>query len=478
MQKQAPSFPRIAAMAIFALSCFGLLLFLWLSFGGAVPLKPKGYRMEIAFPEATQLAIEADVRTAGVSIGKVRAKRVDDKSNKTLAVIEIDRKYAPIRSDAKARLRQKTLLGETFVELTLGSEGAPYVPEGGRLANERVEPSVELDEILSALDPFTRKAFRTWQREFGDSIDGRGKDLNDSFGNLPSFIESGGDLFEALDQEKAALGQLVKGTGVVFGALTEREQQLETLITAQDDVFTAISNEREAFAETWRIFPTFLEESRITFNRLASFSQKAQPVVEDLAPAMRDLGPTLRDVGTLSPDLRRFFRNLDPLLTISRRSLPATREVFEGLRLLLIEVPPFLNQFNPILDYIGVHVYTLSDMFANLGVATAAKVNNPGAGQIGHYLRQFGPQGAETAAIYPTRAPSNRGNAYLNPLGVLNSPEGQKYKVLPSFDCRNSGEKEPGGTPASPGCRVQKPFEFLGKPTTRYPRLEQYAYDR
>ena len=29
---------------IFAFSCFGLLLFLWLSFGGSIPLKPKGYR--------------------------------------------------------------------------------------------------------------------------------------------------------------------------------------------------------------------------------------------------------------------------------------------------------------------------------------------------------------------------------------------------------------------------------------------------
>src|SRR5207244_9234980 len=36
MQKNAPSLPRIAAMVIFALSCFGLLLFLWLSFGGAM----------------------------------------------------------------------------------------------------------------------------------------------------------------------------------------------------------------------------------------------------------------------------------------------------------------------------------------------------------------------------------------------------------------------------------------------------------
>ena len=54
MQKAAPSFGRIAVMAGFALSCFGLLLFLWLAFGGNIPLKPKGYRITASFSEATQ----------------------------------------------------------------------------------------------------------------------------------------------------------------------------------------------------------------------------------------------------------------------------------------------------------------------------------------------------------------------------------------------------------------------------------------
>src|SRR4028119_378779 len=111
---------RIAVMVLFAFSCFGLLLFLWLSFGGPVPLKPKGYRFEVPFDEAIQLAVEADVRAAGVPIGKVRAKRVDPKLNRTIATIEIERKYAPIRNDARAMLRQKTLLGATFAGLQSG----------------------------------------------------------------------------------------------------------------------------------------------------------------------------------------------------------------------------------------------------------------------------------------------------------------------------------------------------------------------
>jgi ABC-type transporter Mla subunit MlaD len=472
VNKTPPNLARVLTMVVFAFSCFGLLLFLWLSFGGPIPLKPKGYRFEIGFKEATQLAVEADVRSAGVSIGKVRAKRVDPKTNRTIATIEIDRRFSPVHTDARALLRQKTLLGETFVEMTLGNEAQPIVPEGGRLPDSQIRPSVELDEILDSLDPYTRQAFRTWQRDLGSSVQGRGQDLNDSFGNLPAFAEEGGDLFEVLDEQKVALKTLVKETGSVFGALTEKEGQLKTLITAQDDVFSAIAAERESWAETFRIFPTFLDESKLTFARLGAFSEKAEPVVRDLEPAMRDLSVTLDSVGDFAPSLRRYFKNFGPLITISNRSLPAQREVFDGLDPLLDELAPFLGQLNPILGYVGQHIYTLSDMFANLGVATAAKAGKPTPGGLGHYLRQFGVTGAESAAIFPNRLAGNRGNAFPLPLGVIQGPNSPKFKVLPAWDCKNAGgEKEPGGTPSSPGCHESK--TYAGK---KFPQLTETSY--
>src|SRR3954469_1193673 len=185
MQKQAPTFGRLLVMALFALSCFGLLLFLWLSFGGSVPLKPKGYRVQVAFPEATQLGEFADVRTAGVSVGKVRTKRLDPKGNRTLVDLGVARRLSPLPANAKAILRQKTLLGETYVELTPGTKDAPFIPEGGRLKNSQVSNTVELDEIFRTFDPQTRKAFQDWQQNLGQAINGRGADLNHPTGTPP-----------------------------------------------------------------------------------------------------------------------------------------------------------------------------------------------------------------------------------------------------------------------------------------------------
>ena len=105
MVKSTPSLGRIAAMVIFALSCFGLLLFLWLAFGGSIPLKPKGYRFQASFAEATQLAKEADVRISGVPVGKVKTIEPDTKTGRTTAVIEMEEIQLSFGNFGRVRFR-------------------------------------------------------------------------------------------------------------------------------------------------------------------------------------------------------------------------------------------------------------------------------------------------------------------------------------------------------------------------------------
>src|SRR3712207_7425685 len=48
--------------------------------------------------------------------------------------------------------------------------------------------------------------------------------------------------------------------------------------------FEVTSQERDALAETFAVFPTFLEESRQTLNRLETFSSRTEPLIRDLQP--------------------------------------------------------------------------------------------------------------------------------------------------------------------------------------------------
>src|SRR4051812_6577840 len=323
MQKQAPSAARLLGMAFFALSCFGLLLFLWVSFGGSIPLKPNKYELRVSFPEATTLAEQADVRISGVTVGKVRRKELDKGANRTRVLLDINRRYAPLPRDTRAILRQKTLLGETFVELTPGHPATGRLADHAILPNGQVEPTVELDEILRTFDPTTKAAFRNWVQNSSKQISGTApQDFNDALGNLADFAGDGASLLQVLDEQHTVVRQLVRNTGIVFAALNQRKGQLRQLIVNSQRTFSATASVDDALATTFEIFPTFLDESRITADRLERFAINTQPLIDELKPVADNLGPTVRDLRSLAPDLITLFQHLKPVIRTAPDTLP------------------------------------------------------------------------------------------------------------------------------------------------------------
>jgi virulence factor Mce-like protein len=511
MSKTAPSFGRIAAMAVFALSCFGLLLFLWLAFGGTIPLHPKGYRVTTSFAEATGLSQEADVRISGVPVGKVKTIEPDVRSGRSDVVIELESDYVPLASDARAILRQKTLLGETYVELTPGSPDAEPVPEGGALAASQVSETVELDEILRAFDPETRRAFQTWMQAQAEAVGGGyGRDLNDALGNLGPFAEDAAELTDILHRQRGAVARLVSNTGVVFEALTERGGQLRSLIQNSNRVFATTAARDRELQETFVALPTFERESRETVARLSQFARETDPLVTQLRPAARELSPTLEDLGALAPDLRVLFERLPALFAASRGGFPAAERILDDLSPLLAQLDPALRQLTPMLEFIGLYRRELNAFFSNVVAATQA--TDPRTRL--HYLRTTNPLNPENLAVYPRRIGTNRTNAYRKPdHGFDQLPRG-----LSSFETRHCGRPVPlltndppppgggdvggvlpfplpdllpgqaeqlipdellerinqfgfaGGEVPAPPCRPQGPYDFSGE-RTQYPHV-------
>ena len=97
--------------------------------------------------------------------------------------------------------------------------------------------------------------------------------------------------------------RLIKNTGVVFGAINEREGALGELVVNSNNTFEATASRDAALAETFRVFPTFLDESKATLARLEGFAGDTRPLVNQLKGPADDLGPTVRDLGDLAPDL-------------------------------------------------------------------------------------------------------------------------------------------------------------------------------
>ena len=466
MNKSVPSIGRVLVISGFALSCFGLLTFLWLAFGGPIPLKPQGYRMQVAFDDAVTLAEQADVRTAGVSIGKVTSKELAPEGNRTLATLQIEEEFAPIRSDARAILRQKTLLGETYVELTTGSKDVPFIEEDGRLSNGQVAEAVEFDELLRIFDEDTRQSFRDWQETLAQATRGRGRDFNDALGNFPVFTENAQAVVDVLNRRREALGALVENTGSTFEAITRNGAALQTLIQRNTDTFETLADKRESLAETFQVFPTFLDESRLTLDRLRTFSADTQPLIEDLEPVLEDLQPTLASLGDLSPDLEKLFRDLRPLIEAGDEGFPALARILRGLDPTLASVGPFLEQLNPLLRFLEFQQVTVTDFISQAGAATAGKRAAPADSKSnGHVLGQHLILGSQSVPA-SERTDDNRGNAYLFPNYTA---DGEKL-ILPNFDCKHIGGPKP--PTDTPGCFVQGPADIEGG--QRFPGLEKF----
>jgi len=429
--KQAPTAGRIIAMVAFTLSCVGLLLFLWLSFGGTIPLKPQGYRVHVLVPEASNLAQEADVRISGVTVGKVKTKTVNANRSATDVVLDIDHQYAPIPKDTQAILRQKTLLGETYVELAPGDKSSGTIGDGGRIPRIHVSPTVELDEIFRGFNQRTRTAFQNWMIEQGRAFKDHGQDLNDALGNLAPFAEDTNTLLRILNEDKGDVRRLIRNTGDVFAALTERRGQLQSLITNSNKVFQTTADRDQELQDTFRILPTFLDESDKTLTRLTRFANNTNPLVTQLRPAARELSPTLIELEKLAPDLRGLFRDIDPLVTVSKKGLPATSQFLDELRPLLDATDPFLRNLNPMLNWIGLYKHEITEFFANDVASTqASSLGADGKTQL-HYLRTTNPLNPENLAIYPHRIASNRSNPYVAPLGYKTLP----IKVFGTYLC-------------------------------------------
>jgi phospholipid/cholesterol/gamma-HCH transport system substrate-binding protein len=490
MQKAAPSIGKILVAAGFALSCFGLILFLWVAFGGPVPLKSKSYRITAYFPEATQLAVESDVRIGGVSVGKVKAIELAppdlriDGQDLTEAEIEIQPEFAPISSDARAILRQKTLLGETYVELTSGNEpgteaeeGAPVslgtaanisdaeietveaIPEEGTLGVSQTENQTQIDEIFNALDEQTRASFQRWQQNAAVAIQGRGGDLNSALGNLGPFLTDASDVLAILKRQKQSLKGVVRDTGTVFEALTEREDALRGLITNSNSTFEALASEEQALQDTFQVFPTFERETRATFDRLDAFQENTLPLILDLQPVAEDLSPTLRSVRQLSPNLSTLFVDLDDLVRVSKRGLPSLARFVDGATPLLNSLDPFLANLNPVLSYLEFYKTSATDFLSNPPAGLSGTLTpEPGQPSARHVLRQIGYITEESLSVYPNRLPTNRGNGYIRPLDrILASGRAASIGGFPSFDCDNTGGQRVPGDGKSPATGIGPP---------------------
>ena len=241
MIKQKSTQIRVGIFVFFTLVTFMAAIFL---LGSRTQYFQPQYTLKAIFSNVGYLLEGAGVYLAGVQVGRVGEIRFfeDIAAQKVLVSLNIARDYQErIRQDSVAVITSSGLLGDKYIDITLGSESEPELLNGmfirtqdpadyGQLIRQGEEVLKNTIEITSALGTLT-SGFRSSQAPMAVT------DLLTSLAQTARAIETGDGLIHALIYEKGnerIFADLAAATTALRDTLTgikEGKGFLQTLLT-------------------------------------------------------------------------------------------------------------------------------------------------------------------------------------------------------------------------------------------------------
>ena len=192
MQKQAPTLGRMLVMVGFALSCFGLLLFLWLAFGGADPAQAEG--LPVRASRSPRARSSPSRPTCGSPASRSARSRPSSPNRETGRSIATHRARGALRAARQGHQGDPAPEDAARRDLRRADAGQPAArrdaPRGRRAAGRRRSRRPSSSTRSSARSTPRRAArSRPGCRSSRAPLDGRARDISDALGNLEPFAE-------------------------------------------------------------------------------------------------------------------------------------------------------------------------------------------------------------------------------------------------------------------------------------------------
>ncbi|MBB6375641.1 phospholipid/cholesterol/gamma-HCH transport system substrate-binding protein [Pseudonocardia eucalypti] len=381
-------------LGVFFAICLGILVYLFTGTPLRVPLleASRAYEVTVTVKDIDNLVPAGQVRIAGVQVGEIKGvRRTDNGIDVTMA---LDESAAPLHQGAKVRVGARSVVEETYLEVTDGS-GA-VLPSRAHLTDDAVRQSVQLRDLLHDLDPKAREDLGGALRALGTGTAGTTKQVDalfDGFGKL------GGDGFTALDAiaaQSEALKQVTHETGVLMDNLDTSEGAIADLVSNSERITAATAGEKESFEELMRKLPPVLDSAKVATGSLTELAGALRPVAADLRAAGPDLGDGLRKLPPISHELRELTPALDDTLDRAPKTLREVPRFHDDVSPVVDPARDMLAELNPALRYIRPYGKEIGGFFANF----AAMIGYRAEDNV-HYFRLLA-LGNETFVQNPT----------------------------------------------------------------------------
>ncbi|HWU20580.1 MAG TPA: MlaD family protein [Nocardioides sp.] len=403
---------RLITIASFVTICALMFGYLWLHMGGRLPIVSQdGYRVTFHTKDVDNLVYDSDVMVAGVDVGKIEKLSAQDGT--ATGVLQINDSAAlPLHQGVHLRLRSKSLIEETYVEIQDG-HGAE-IPNGATLPGDAVIPSVQLDDVLDSLDSTTRADLGSVLRSLGASTHQSSAQLSQTLSGLGDLGRHGYTVLEALKAQSTDLRRLVVASSGVMQALDSGQGQIVSLVEQADRLTSTTARQNRSVEATMRALPGVLTTAKTSTASLSTLASDLSPITTSLRQAAPALSGALTQLPATTRDLRATLPSLDGTLVRAPRTLRLVPATSTALSQVIPSARSVLADLNPMLAFVQPYSHDLAAFLANWNaMLTASDVN-------GHYLRIFPVLNEQSLKGLPI--PLNEGildksNAYPSPGG-------------------------------------------------------------
>jgi phospholipid/cholesterol/gamma-HCH transport system substrate-binding protein len=299
--------PIFLGYTLAALLLFG---FLARQMGGEFFLQPV-YHVRAIFATGSQLVAGDDVTIAGLRVGRVDS--LAPGAGGTVASLAIHPNFGPIFDSARAVIKAKNLLGETYVELSRGSP-ASRLPDGGTIPLQHTLTPVELSQVLQTLDPSTRDHLVMLINSLGQSLAGRGPDLNLQAEDLKMLASDLDVISKTLVDNQAHFSELLSSLGKIMDTLAAYHSEFRQLIADWDRLMRALAaNEADlegAITEDAHVMAIFDQALAGNAQGLNGALAEGPRTVDNLSGYLGKGSVIFGQLGTEVPDIDQVFNEL------------------------------------------------------------------------------------------------------------------------------------------------------------------------
>ena len=366
MQMASDGLKKLLTLVLFAIVCAGIFGFLWVNSGGKLPLmSQRDYVVSVDVPDVGNVVYFSDVMVAGVKVGKVT--KVEARGDHARVELALDDNIAPLHEGAKLQVRAKSLIEESFLEISDG-DGAE-VASGSKLPEGSATGPTQLDDVLQTLDGPTREDTRALLRALGTGTKGTKDGVEGAARGLALLGTDGRDVLETLSDQSADIKGIVRNSSRLLSALAERRAATSALVRDSQLITQATAGQQEDLQAVMRTLPPLLTTASSSSKDLERLGVALNPVAKNLTVAAPYLTQALKELPATSRDLRGTMPYLTTVLNSAPTTLKKVPPVASDLDGVLTPANSVLVDANPMLGYLAPYKKDIMAFFTNFNQA-------------------------------------------------------------------------------------------------------------